>query len=135
MPGSYYFMEKVANYRANVFDAETTKQSLIEDFEQMEDDENLEEFADGVLEYELLDSIFNNNLTSHLFNIETGAQITREEIIAKIKEYDLAESEVESIVDYESIAYTYDWDFLNCRIEALREFARKQLKEMRALPA
>ena len=126
-PNSYYFMEKVLNHKRRVFDAEATKQRLIEIFEDW-GTEPPQEYAEGYISYELLDRIFDNNLDRYLNNLETEQPITGEDIIAKLQSYNLDESDIEEIADHEHIVYTYDWDFLNCRIEAIKEFAKKQLE-------
>lgn len=131
-PNSYYFMEKVLNHRVTEFDAEATKQRLIETFEDWTAEE-VQEHAEDQVSYELLDRIFNNNLDRYLNDLETEKQITGEDIIAKLQSYNLDESDAQEIIDHENIVYSYDWAFLNCRIEAIKEFAKKQLEAAGAL--
>lgn len=125
-PNNYYFMEKVQNYRRDILDLEATKERLIETFDGM-NAEDIKEYAENYISYELLDAIFDNGLIGKFQIAETGKDITGEDIVEKLKNYDIDETDIEEVVDYESVVYTYDWQFLNCRIEALREFAVKQL--------
>lgn len=128
-PNSCYFMEKVLNHKIKVFDPEATKERLIETFSDMTA-EDIQKYAENHVSYELLDRIFDNNLDRFLNNLETEQPITGDDIIEKLKNYVLDESDAEEITDYEDIVYTHDWAFLNCRIEALKEFAKKQLEAL-----
>lgn len=125
-PNNYYFMEKVQNYRQDILDYEATKNSLIESFSEMTA-EDVKEYAENYISYELLDAIFDNELNGKYQIAETEIEITGDDIAERLKNYTFDEVDIEEINDCESIAYTYDWEFLNCRIEALREFAIKQL--------
>lgn len=130
-PGSLYFMEKVLNHKRIFFDPEATKQNLIEVFDEMTA-EDVQEYAENYLTYDFLDKLFNYRLASNLTKIPVNDDdeklITGEDIVNRLKECDITEDDAVEIVDWEQRAYTYDWNFLNCRIEAIKEFAKKQLE-------
>lgn len=122
-PNCEYFMEKVKNFKKNKFNAQKTKESLIDTISQI-DIEDIE----NIITEEFLDCILGQN--ERTFPLIKEKSITIPLILEKLKKYNLTEIDLEEIVDSELIFYDYDWNFLNPRIEAINAFAKNILNNL-----